>query len=151
MKTKHKSILPFNWRNELEHIEAYSIDNDIILLDKPVITSAFQYPFKMDVTTAVICIKGRTEGSIDLKPYISEAPCFINILPDQIMEYKSMSEDFEGLFIIMSQKFADSLIPNAHERLPLHLSVRDNPVITLNEQALQSMMNYSEMMKSALQ
>ncbi len=144
---KTKAILPLNWRTELENVEVDSIGNDIILLDNPVITSTFQYPFKVDVTTAIICIKGTTEGSINLKPYFTRGPCFIAILPGQVMEYKSISDDFSGLFIIMSRQFTDSLMPNVQERLPLSLSVRDNPAISLNEEALEGMITYFEMIK----
>ena len=143
---KTKSILPFNWRAELD-IEADSIGDDLVLLDKPVILSAFQYPFRVDVTAIIICIKGSTEGLINLKPYSSGESCFITILPGQVMQYKSISEDFSGLFIAMSQKFGDGLMPDAHERLPLAVSVRNNPVINLNEEGLNGMIKYFEMLK----
>lgn len=106
-------------------MEFDSIDHDIILLDKPVIVSTFQYPFKVYVTIAIICIRGTTQGSINLKPYTTTGACMIMILHGQILEYKSISEDFSGLFIIMSSKFTDNLMPNAQERLPLSLSVRE--------------------------
>ena len=148
---KSKFILPFNWRTELENLEVDSIGDDIILLDKPLIMSVFQHPFKVDVTATIICIKGTTEGFINLKPYATEGPYFITILPGQIMQYKSISEDFSGLFIIMSSKFTDSLLPNATDRLPMSLSVRDNPAIPLDEAALEGMINYFDMIKKVIQ
>ena len=148
---KPKTILPFSWRTELENMEVDSIDNDIILLDKPLITSAFQYPFKVDITAAIICIKGRTEGSINLKPYITNGPCFITILSGQIMEYKSISEDFSGLFIIMSPKFTDSLASDVANRLPVFFYLLDNPVIPLDKEALEGMITYFEMIKKVIQ
>ena len=149
MKNRH--ILPFNWRPEIENMEVYSIDNDLILLEKPMITSIFQYPFKLDVTAIIICIKGTTEGSINLKPYVTNGSCFITILPGQIMEYKSISDDFSGLYIVMSQKFSDSLVPNAVDRLPLSLSIRDNPVIQLDNDSLEGMIHYFELLKRVIQ
>jgi len=151
MRTKNRTLLPFNWRNELGIEEVYSIDQDLILLDKPVISSTLEYPFKVDVLSAIISIKGKTEGSINLQPYSTDGAYLITILPGQIMQYKSISEDFEGLFIIMSPKFTDSLMPNAAERLPLHLSVRDNPAIPLDEEALRGMIEYFEMLKRVMQ
>ena len=153
MRTKSKSILPFDWRPELELEDkaVYSIDNDLILLDKPIITSKFEYPFKVDVTSAIICIKGKTEGIINLKPYTTDGACLITILSGQIMQYKSISEDFEGLFLVMSSKFTDSLMPNATDRLPLHLSVRDNPAIPLDDETLRGMIDYFNMLKRVIQ
>ena len=144
---KTKSILPFNWRTELKDIEYDSIGNDILLLDKPVITSLLYYPFKVDITAVIICIKGTTEGSYNLKPYTTNGACFITLLPDHIIEYKSISKDFSGLFIVMSKKFTDGLVLNAAERLPLFLSVRDNPVNPLNEETLGGMIQYFDMLK----
>ncbi|KAA6300781.1 MAG: Arabinose operon regulatory protein [Candidatus Ordinivivax streblomastigis] len=139
-------IAPFNWQSELENrTEIDSIDNDFILFDKPIITSVFDYPFKVDVTTAIICTKGTTCGLVNLKPYTTQAPCLITVLADQILRYDYFSEDFSGLFIVMSKRFSDSL--DIHERFPLFLSVRDNPCIPLDEEQLEAMISYFDMMK----
>jgi AraC-like DNA-binding protein len=149
---KTKSVLPFNWRNDpvIDTMKVVSIDKDFILLDKPLIMSVFDYPFKVDVTVAIISIRGTTEGAINLAQFSSVSPCLITILPGQIMQYKSISDDFEGLFIIMSQKFTDSLMPNASERMPIQLSVRDNPAIPLDNSALEGMISYFEMIKRVM-
>jgi len=147
---KNRNILPFNWRQEAEILTDYSIDNDIILLDKPFISSTFQYPFKVDVTAIIVCTKGTAEGTINLKPYITNEACLIIVLPGQIMEHKYISDDFSGLFIIMSSKFTDSLIPNVADRLPLLLSVRENPVINLGEEGLDGMINYFNLLKKVV-
>jgi len=151
MRTKPKTILPFNWRSEIENVEVFSIGEDLILLDKPIISSTLQYPCKVDVTANIICIKGKTEGSVNLKPYTTNGSCLFTIMAGQIMEYKSISEDFTGLFMLMSNKFTDSLMSNASERLPLSISVRDNPVTPLNEESLEGMIRYFNMLKRIIQ
>jgi len=145
MKVEH--ILPFNWRGELENIEYYSINEDIILVENPIINSNFQYPFRMDVTLVFISIKGTAESSINMKPYNVKGPCLFTVLPGQIVEYKSTSEDFTGFFVIFSSKFTDSMMENAMERLPLFLSVRENPVIILDEARMKGIIAYVEVMK----
>jgi len=146
---KNNDILPINLNAELENVEfdIDSIDDGIFLLDKPIITSTFKYPFRMDVTVGIICINGTTECSINLKPYTVNGPCLITILPGQIVEYKSISDDFSGLIIIMSSKFTDSLMPTASERLSLLLSFRENPFIPLDEETLERMVSFFEVMK----
>ena len=151
MSIKSENILPFNWRTELENIESYTIDDDIILVDNPVITSTFNFPFRMDVSAGFVCIRGTSEYSVNLKPYTATAPCLITILPGQILEYKYISDDFTGLFVILSPKFADSLISNTSEHLPLFNFFRENPVIPLDKVVLGRMIGFFELLKQMAQ
>lgn len=144
-----KSTSPFNWRTDLEGLsKADSIGDDFILFENPIIPSNFNTPFKVDVVTAIICIKGTTRGKINLKPYTTTAPGFITILPDQFLEHEYMSEDFSGLFIVMSKRFTDSL--NIQERLPLFLSVSNNPFRPLTEEELKAMIFFYSLLQKAV-
>lgn len=144
------TIVPFNWRIGLEHTVVDSIDNDFILLRDPIITSAFSYPFKVDVTVAIICIRGMMKGYVNLKAYCTEAPCLFIILPDQILQYESLSDDFSGLFIVMSKRFVTNLFLNIQERFPLLISVHNNPWIPLNKEELKSMVDYYLMLQKTV-
>ena len=148
---KVENILPFNWRAELENYERYSIDDEIFLVDNPAITSAYQYPFRMDVTVGFICTKGTSECSINLKPYTANAPCLITIMPGQIVEYKSISDDFTGHIIILPSKFTDSLMSNTSEHLSMLLVFRENSVIPLSEEMLDRMIGVYELLKQMSQ
>jgi len=142
-----KNVSSLNWLGELENSEYDSIDNDIILFDKMPRQSNTDYPFKIDVTTVIICTEGTSEGNINLKPYKAEAPFFLVVLPDQILEHKYFSDNFSGLFIVMSKKFIDGLMLSVQNRLPFLLSVQDNPVVSLTEEELYSMVDYFQMLK----
>lgn len=142
-----KNISQLNWRSELENTEFDAINNDFILLERFPYLPSPDYPFKIDVTSVIIYIKGTSEGSINLRSFKAEAPCFIVILPDQILEHKYISEDFSGLVIVMSKKFSDNLLPNARDRLPLFLFIQNSPVIPLDEEELDAMVAYFRMLK----
>lgn len=144
-----KKIQWLDWQEDVEKEKITSIDSDLILLEKPIIKSKFQYPFKTDMTTAQICLSGHTEGYINLKPYISSAPSLTIILPDQILQHKYMSDDFSGLFIVMSKKFIGSL--NIQSSIPLFRSINDNPTIPLSENGLNSTIAYYNMLKESIQ
>ena len=88
-KIMEKNIQIFNWHVELEDEKTDSIGKDFMLLDNPVIRSSFNYPFKVDVTTAIICIQGVMEGSINMKHYKTQGPCLHVIFPNQILQYRS--------------------------------------------------------------
>lgn len=143
-------ISPFNWYAELENVEVDSIANDFILLDNPIVSSAFDYPFKVDVTTVIICLSGTSKGTINLKPYDTQAPCLIIVLPEQILQYEYLSEDFSGLFIVMSKQFTNNLLMNMQERAPLSMSVLNNPWTPLNDEELQTMKNYYSMLQQTV-
>lgn len=135
-----KKITPLNWQSDFkDNMDVKSIGNDFILFDNINILPSFKYPFKVDVTTAMICLKGSIKGSFNMKSYTAQAPCFNIIMADQILQYEAISDDFEGLFIVLSKRFSDSLFSNIQEKLPLHLAVRNTPVIPLSEEALEIM------------
>jgi len=144
-----KAVTSFNWLPELENAdEVDSIDNDFILLEKPIISSAFNFPFKLDVAIGIICIEGTMKGKINLKTHTSISPGIIIILPDQILEYEYMSKDFSGLFIIMSKRFTESL--NIEEGFSLFLSIRDDPFISLSKEELDALVAYYTILQRAV-
>jgi AraC-like DNA-binding protein len=148
MKTKH--ILPFNWQDELANLEKDSIDNEFVLLDRPVIESPFRYPWKMDVTLVVICTRGAMKGRINLQRYEAGAPGFAVVLPGQILEIEHDGNDFEGRFIVMSRQFSDSLFTNIQERLPLFLSIRDSPILSLTPEELDAVLTFFAGLQNAV-
>ncbi|MFT4222081.1 AraC family transcriptional regulator [Dysgonomonas sp.] len=143
-----KNIEIFDWQDDVKKEKITSIDNDLILLEKPIIKPEFIHPFKVDMVTAQICLCGKTEGSINLNSYSSTASSLTIIMPDQILQHKYTSEDFSALFIIMSQKFIDSL--NIQQNISLFMSVAECPVIPLSERDLQATVTYYEMLKDAI-
>lgn len=143
-----KDIEIFDWENDLIREKITSIDNDLILLEKPIIKSIFNFPFKADMVTAQICLSGMTEGYINLNPYTSKTSSLTIIMPDQILQHKYMSEDFSGLFIVMSKKFINSL--NIQSNTSLFMSIVENPVISLSERDLKSVVTYYTMLKDAI-
>ncbi|MDR2147658.1 MAG: helix-turn-helix domain-containing protein [Tannerella sp.] len=142
-----KVISFLNWREKFEDLDIDSIGRDFILLEENLFKSTSDYPFKIDVTAVIICVKGTIECSINLKPVKAVAPCFLVLLPEQILEHESVSNDFSGYMIAMSKKFTDNLLPNAQEQLPLFLSVREKPVVELDGEGLEGMVSYYNMLK----
>jgi len=140
-----KFNLPFNWRQELVNLEADAVGDDFILLDKPLILSGLNHPFKVDVTTAIICLKGTTSGMINLQRVETRSPGFIILLPNQILQYEHISEDFSALFIILSNRFTESL--NIDERFPTFLSIQKQPYTELTNAELETMISYYQMLK----
>lgn len=137
-----KNIQVFNWRVELENKEIDAIGRDFMLLENPAIRSSFSHPFKIDITTVIICTQGKAEGMINMKHYKVQAPCLFVVLPYQILQHEYISEDFKGYFIAMSSHFSDNLFSNISDRLPLGRYVQDNPCTPLNSEEIEAMTIY---------
>ncbi|MDR1022308.1 MAG: helix-turn-helix domain-containing protein [Prevotellaceae bacterium] len=146
-----KRILPFDWRKRLENTEYYSVGNDFILLEKPVIIDILDYPFKLNVMLSIICLKGTMKGSVNMQSYVLEAPAVTVVFPDQIISAGQFSEDFSGLFIVMSKQFMTDLSVNVKEAMSLNFTLRQKPWIPLNERGLNSLVRYFGIFKEAMQ
>lgn len=141
-----ENIIPFNWKPEIDSkTEINRLGDDLILLENPIITSVFDHPFRVDVVTAIICLQGSMHGLTNLKKQHVEAPGFFIVMPGQILEYKQISHDFKGLFIVMSKKFTDSL--DIEDRFPFFLSVQTNPFIPLDTEGMEAFIMYFRMMQ----
>ncbi|MDR0811981.1 MAG: helix-turn-helix domain-containing protein [Paludibacter sp.] len=146
-----KAITPLTWQSDLKNnldLEIQSIDDDFLIFDNVKVLPAFAYPFRIDVTNFIICTKGSTRGKIGLHSYQCVAPCMITLLEGEILQHEYISDDFEGLFITMSKRMTDNLLPNIQERLPIALSVRQNPSMPLSESDLNLLKTYYYMLKT---
>jgi AraC-like DNA-binding protein/serine protease inhibitor ecotin len=140
-----KSIHQLKGEEIMEQIDnVRSINEDIILMEKPVISMALEHPFKTDMLHVIISTKGVSRGKINLQPYTAESPCVVAILSGQILEYDCVSDDFEGVSIAMSQRFTDNL--NIEDAFSAYVAVRDNPVIPLTENTLEAVQTYYSLM-----
>jgi AraC-like DNA-binding protein len=138
----------FNWQVNIDGADITSIGNDLILLEKPIIKSIFDYPFKVDVTTAIICLSGSMKGFVNLKPVVSSTSTLTTILPGQILQYEDITDDFTGFFTIMSNQFINNL--NIQTRTPLFMTIKENPVISLTETNLNTINTYYSLLKEAI-
>jgi YesN/AraC family two-component response regulator len=146
-----EDILPFEWNAESVHEKIYSIDNKLILLEKPVIDSSRKYPFRMDIAVAIICLRGTMKGMVDMMPYNMQGPCFFIFSAKQILQHESFSDDFQGLFIIVFKRFAEDLQFSAQESVSTYLLTRQNQWAPLNRHELDTMVMHFNLMKDIIQ
>lgn len=140
---------PFKWLSELEN-RTYidSIEDDFILLEKPIIPSSLDYPFMNDHAVGIICTNGTMKGAINMESYTVQSPCLLILLPEQILQFEYISEDFSGLFLVMSKRFADSM--HIQERVPMFISISNNPITSLSEDELNAVVFFYSMLQRAV-
>lgn len=87
-------------------------------------------PMKFTSATSIFVRKGSAKFEINLQPFEVEAPCIINIASSDIMQPVVISPDFEGAFMVMSERFVGDLMKEINDDSLLGL-IRQNPVISI--------------------
>lgn len=139
-----KNISYLNWRTYFNPQTIFSVGEDLILLDNQLMESP-RYPFKTDMLTATICIKGKAEGSANLQKIITQPNSFNVILPGQIITHDYQTADFEARHIIMSSKFVDTL--GLDNRFSLFNSHNNIISTILSDYELEAILTFYEMLK----
>lgn len=145
-----RKISTINWRANLKDKEVDSIDEDLFLFTNPLLLLAFEYPVKMDISLTLLCSRGTLKASVNLQEYTIEAPAIFIVVSGKIVQYKSVSDDFSGYFMLMSKKFLTDLLSGPRERLPVFLSVLDYPLVQLTEEDLASVSGFYLMLQKEI-
>jgi AraC-like DNA-binding protein len=146
-----KNIIPFILFEELEKFQEFSsIENDIILFERRSINFVLNRPFKVNVIIAIVCLRGTLKGSVNMKSYTAQAPCLVLVQSNQILQQEFVSEDFEGLFIVFSQRFAGTLLLQIEDKFPLFISSINNIVMPLESEHLSALKIYYRTMKKVI-
>ena len=122
------------------------IDDDFILLNDISMVPLFDYPAKIDYAVSAICLKGRIDGTINLKPITISENDAIVILPGQIVQYTYISDDFSGLVFILSKRFTDNLEVSIKNSVTVMLYLRENPVLHLTPEEAEHLLKYYDIL-----
>lgn len=126
----------------------YIADVIYIFYGSQLIFPLINKPYKNDLTVVCLCCKGSISGHINLTHFFLSSSHLLILLPEQIIEYKEISKDFCGYFIIMSRKFFDKI--NLPTSIDAFLSVRSEPCFLLNERSEKALLNYYNMLHEVL-
>ncbi len=139
-----------NWRKNIEadHKEAKSVGEDFYIYEVSY-RSSMGYPFKIDDYGCCICIEGEAKGCIDLMPcHLKPSMMAINV-PGQLLEQHTMSRNFKGIGITMSQGFIKGL--GFPYNFQLDRMLRESPVLELQPAQLEAMLTYCSMVNRLLE
>ncbi|MBQ8272858.1 MAG: AraC family transcriptional regulator [Tidjanibacter sp.] len=135
------------WRNRLDEVSDKNmrIGTDIFLV-RDEIKTLKDRPFKVDVTTCIIYIRGWVHFRINMKEYRAEAPCMIIMPYNAIIETIEKSEDLVTRTVVMSRSFTDSLFSTQANVSPLQKHITDNPILDLKGEE-EGLIRYYSMLK----
>ena len=142
------TYLPFEFINEHRNPYTDFNNDDVLLLEKPIISSVIKHPVKLEVTVAIVCLKGTSSGRFNMRHHVIESPCLLILMAGQTVEFEFISEDFSAIFLLMSKRFSESL--KMEERVPALLSLYKKPYVELGEHQLHDLLEYFKQVKRAL-
>ena len=90
----------------------------IELLDSTNLLSGLRCPFKFEKVTQIVITAGGLSCIVDFRSYTLKAPAMAIFLPGQVVESLVTDEEFEGLGMMITPEFTDSL------NLPVSLQER---------------------------
>lgn len=145
-----KTIESLNWRENIEanHKEARSAGDDFYIYEVSY-RSPTGYPFKIDDYGCCICLEGEAKGCIDLMPCNLQPSMMAVNVPGQLLEQHTMSSDFKGIGITMSQGFIKGL--GFPYNFQLDRMLRESPVLELQPAQLEAMLTYCRMVNRLLE
>ena len=127
-----------------------AIGDDFILMDNIREVPFLDAPTKVDYCVGTICLEGRVEGSINLRPCVIQKNDFLILLPNQIVQYTYVSDDFRGLNIIMSGRFLESLELSMKESIPVMLRLQEDPIVHLTDGGMKHLMDFYALLRGVV-
>lgn len=104
--------------------------DDVLILQNPHFKMNWA-PYKIKHVLLVLCNGGTGIGSVNLRQYELQSNSLLIGLPGQILASQEMSEDFQGTFILLSERFLSRL--NIGDTYLFYKSVEKNPFRQLEE------------------
>lgn len=120
------------WRNHLSEFTSTDmrIGTDIMLIREG-FGDLKDRPFRTDVTTCIIYLQGSVHFRLNIKEFRAQAPCFVILPCDTIIETLYTSDDAISRIVVMSREFTDSLFSIQQRTFHLLQDVIANPIINL--------------------
>jgi AraC family transcriptional regulator, transcriptional activator of pobA len=115
-----------------------SLDDDLFIFDNLDGISVSKSPIKLENPMFAVCVNGSAHMQVNLNDYNIPKDCLVTLMPDHILHGYSNSDDFKGLFLGVSNTFAEEMVPDIHSVLPVIMNFRESPVVQLTEEESKS-------------
>ena len=112
------------------------MDEDVFLFDDLRGFAVEDTPVMIEMPIFVMCIQGSASVELNLKEYQVTTNSLVTLMPDHILHGYKKSADFKGLFIAVSNRCVDELIPDILTALPAVMTFRSSPVVDLSEEEM---------------
>lgn len=127
-----------------EIIPAVGLEKDFMIIRYPNETRDFEITkdsFRLTNGAFILGLKGSITLSINLTPYDVTENTLLTIIPHHIVQYQSISPDFEGFIVLFTPSFAAD-INLLRSNLPFMTELKYNPLIKLKDEECELFTNF---------
>lgn len=139
----NKNIINTNFRIAQEdHDKSDFIANDIILSEKMSMLALNAHPRRMTFILVALCTEGNAQFTIDTQRHDVKKNDIIVISDRHVIDEYVASDDVNGLAMMMSVNFFYEVVKDVRDVSLLFLFSRNHPVVSLNEEEVQTFKQY---------
>lgn len=106
-----------------------SVGNDMMLVDNLGLPDFVFEPFRTHYITTVFLMEGEYDVSVNMRRYHVQAPCMLQLLSDETVQYHSTEVQPKAVCIILSRHATEGLILDRCDLIAFYQSVLENPVV----------------------
>ena len=147
MKVNQFSLLPVNIKRVLERCKVpYHLDEDFVLTDFETLPMPEDFRF-MRCTFVALCLQGKGSynmGTIERDVHPND---IIIITEGQVLGEISLSNDFKGIGVFISNEYMLEIIRDISEVTNLFVLSREHPVFTLTYDEVDVFRKYLDIIK----
>lgn len=103
------------------------------------------HPFKINMYVCCVCLCGESRGKINLSPCDMESNTMSINVPGQILEQEFMSDDYQGICVLMSDKFVSGL--GLPYNFQAYMALQKCPILKLASGQMEAILSYCEMVR----
>ena len=129
---------------------AVYLDNDLVLTEQINEVPVPKEPLNMNFIMIGLCTKGEVMYQLDTIKQVIKPGDILVVSDRHIVDSYQHSDDMEGLCMVMSVNFFREIIKNVSDISSLFLFSRLHPVMSLEEEEIQTFKEYFQVIKGKI-
>lgn len=133
-----------------EEPNSVCVGDDLLFFDNFRLPDFVFEPFRTHYTTAVFLMEGEYDVSVNMQRHHVQAPCLLQLLSDETVQYHSAAVQPRVVCIILSRSATEGLIPDKSDLIAFYQSVLENPVVPFADDYLPTVQLFAASMREVL-
>ena len=127
--------------------DAVTIGDDFALFNDIRLLPLLDHPTRVEVFCFALCMSGEMDFTINTRRYTATTGNVTILQPGDIVQHVERRGDLSGLFIGISDRFTQEIIPMVKNYLPAYYFAKECPCTLLTEKEQRCIIKYYDMLQ----